>query len=548
MVINGIIMEVINKNRILIKDRILALIKALSNGVYERESTIRLCLLAALSGESVFLLGPPGIAKSFIAKRLIQAFDKASFFDYLMTKFSTPEEVFGPLSIQDLKDNGSYIRLTAGYLPTADVVFLDEIWKAGPAILNTLLTVINERTFKNGQQVLPIPMRLLITASNELPEAGSGLDALYDRMLVRIYMTPIQEKKNFKAMLLGEGKVADIYPELAIKKDEFDLWQSEIKNVQLSDNLFDKIYQLKLQIEQSVSDIAHSDIYVSDRRWKKAIHLLKACAYFNGRDEINPLDLLILKDCLWNDLASLHNINAIIDKFATTIAFDQEQECNLLTQSEMSLNKANNQMIETLNTNLSIVTGRINEWFSLDIKKAKRFNINNNPNMIKFVLLEANPSVSDSQEGDSEWVYVDGNKLVRKIRKGKCEIYGYINRHPKISSLQFEVDANNQLMIKDITNRQISISMVKTNNEELKDQINWQQDANLAKQNLKKATQSIKQSRIQFHSALPHNFIDENIIFNIDSGLQENINRVNDLEEQMKLRSQRITNIAKYFE
>ncbi len=310
--------------RALLSERIQKLTTALSDGVYEREDTMRLCLLAALSGESVFLLGPPGIAKSLIAKRLIKAFDNSRYFEYLMTRFSTPEEVFGPLSIQELKDNGKYVRLTQGYLPDAQVVFLDEIWKAGPAILNTLLTVVNEKTFKNGNEISPVPMRLLISASNELPDEDSGLDALYDRMLVRVFVNRIQNKNNFKSMLMtGTIQETEIDPSLVVTDSEYHQWQKELDGLTLSDQVFEKLFELKTMLEQN-NTAYDEDLYVSDRRWKKSVKLLKASAFFSGRDEINPMDLLLLQDCLWTTPENREQVRESIRTFASEKAFDQQ--------------------------------------------------------------------------------------------------------------------------------------------------------------------------------------------------------------------------------
>ncbi|UUM32707.1 ATPase RavA domain-containing protein [Vibrio japonicus] len=521
--------QVSHSQKALLSERINKLAHALSDGVYEREDTIKLCLLAALAGESVFLLGPPGIAKSLIAKRLIQAFDNSSYFEYLMTRFSTPEEVFGPLSIQELKDNGRYLRLTEGYLPTAQVVFLDEIWKAGPAILNTLLTVVNEKTFKNGSDIERVPMRLLVSASNELPDEDSGLEALYDRMLVRVFVNRIQNKQNFKSMLtVGTPQEAKVPEGLAITDAEYHQWQAELERLELSDAVFEKLFDLKSMLEKAATestgvDIANTDMYVSDRRWKKAVKLLKASAYFNGRDAINPLDLLLLQDCLWNSPESREVVQKVIREFALKHAFDQQDVEQQITLCREELSDIQEELESQFGIMLSTEssTGLLKKQVnSYDISGAKSYKVGSAYDLVKLVLLQSNMSVSESEKGDSRWVYVPKNDLERVIKEGHGDVYGYVNQNTNMCRLRFDVDAANHLVIKDIANRAVMVAVVTNKGLDDSTYQEWLSKSETALEQLNQAEHHLRKVRSNFHGALPHNFVDPELPRAMESSLQ----------------------------
>lgn len=519
--------RVSHSQKALLSERINKLAQALSDGVYEREDTIKMCLLAALAGESVFLLGPPGIAKSLIAKRLIQAFDNASYFEYLMTRFSTPEEVFGPLSIQELKDNGRYVRLTEGYLPTAEVVFLDEIWKAGPAILNTLLTVVNEKTFKNGSDIAKVPMRLLVSASNELPDEDSGLEALYDRMLVRIFVNRIQNKQNFKSMLMVGTKQEAVIPEgLAITEQEYHQWQSELEQLELSDTTFEKLYKLKQMLEESATHghlVDETEMYISDRRWKKSAKLLKASAYFNGRDEVNPLDLLLLQDCLWNSPESRETVQSVIKQFALTYAFDQQDVEQQVMSCREELAEVQGELESEFGMILSTESTagiRKKHILSYNISEAKLYKVGNAAGLVKLVLLQSNLSVSESEKGDSRWVYVPKAELEKAIREGHGDVYGYVNKNTNLCRIRFDVDAANNLVIKDIANRAVLVSLV--TKKGLDDTLYqaWLTKSEKALEKLTQAEHHLLKVRSDFHGALPHSFVDQDLPRAMEASLQ----------------------------
>jgi MoxR-like ATPase len=289
-------------------DKFAAARKELSSKLIERDKEIDITLVALAAEENVLLVGPPGCAKTSLLTGVAQ-FVNGSTFTHLMTKFTTPEEVFGPFNLKLLKE-GEYVRNTEGMMAEANFVFLDEVWKASSAILNTLLQMLNEKKFKNGKTVYDIPMRLCVAASNEWPSEDNGqkeLSALFDRFVLRTEVKPIRSKAGKERLLFSEDK--DLIP---FFDEKGKITDSELTRVRGEVNNRPIGIEFKESLFNCLSKMKEEGIAPGDRRLRKAVRVAKANSFLNGHTEVEPEDGEILTNVLWDDKDQMQKAKTII--------------------------------------------------------------------------------------------------------------------------------------------------------------------------------------------------------------------------------------------
>ncbi len=268
--------------------------KELSAALIERDEEIDLVLTALVCQEHVLLVGNPGTAKSLLLDSVMSWLGGKKF-TILFTKFTTPEEVFGPISVVGLKED-KYRRITTGKLPEADGCFVDEVFKASSAILNTLLRILNERVYDNGDGTLEkVPLKICVAASNEWPqsqEGGKELNALFDRFLFRRCVRPIVTVAGRQRLLWSR----DHTPKLStsITPVEGDLAHKDAMALPWTD-------QSKEMFETILRELTTEGIQPGDRRQYKAVSAARAFAYLSGSDRVEPEHLEVLASVLWDD-------------------------------------------------------------------------------------------------------------------------------------------------------------------------------------------------------------------------------------------------------
>jgi MoxR-like ATPase len=285
--------------------KVVALRDDLTTNLLERDAAIDAAVLALVTREHALFLGPPGTAKSLLVREVCDRIEGASYFERIVTKFSTPEEIYGPLSLAAL-EHDQYQRVTTGTLVEAHIGFLDEIFKANSAILNSLLTLINERVFHNPDPT-NVPLLSLFGASNELPEDNS-LAALHDRFLLRVTVPYLADDDSMRALLT----IVPASPAATVTLDELSAAQAEVSAVPLTGAAIDAIVAIKHELESE-------GIAVSDRRWRQCGKLLRARSWLDGDVEATDEHGQVLVHALWTAPDQIRVVERVVSKVCNPV-------------------------------------------------------------------------------------------------------------------------------------------------------------------------------------------------------------------------------------
>jgi MoxR-like ATPase len=291
-----------------LSERLQEVARTLERQFLDKQEIIRLLLISAIAGEHMILVGPPGTAKSALVRAFAELCD-ARYFEYLLTRFTEPNEIFGPVDIAAFRE-GSYRRRTEGMLPEAEIVFLDEVFKSNSAILNSLLTILNERRLTLGSQVLEVPLLALFGATNEVPN-DDNLAAIFDRFLLRV---PSDNLDSYHFQGLIERGVAHELRQLHPRPERAQALLAAA-DLRALHGGFDRVLRLPddfvAKYKGLVFQIRAEGISLSDRRIVKLTKLLCASAYLDGRPQPNDSDFFLLKH-IWNSVDQVELLEEIV--------------------------------------------------------------------------------------------------------------------------------------------------------------------------------------------------------------------------------------------